>query len=112
MNRRQKLLTAYADTVLTREVKVSSRAAYKLGGWCKGQVTPKGCEAWVEWLQTTYTGAVKEKDLFLTIFVEYNCLNQDLQDLGRIEQPKEPVPVQEVARRMGLKSIKSLERLL
>jgi integrase len=73
MTRSQKLLTAYADTVLTREVKVSSRAAYgrrlallyKLGDWCKGMVTVEGSESWVAWLRANYTGATVKQTLAL-----------------------------------------------
>jgi hypothetical protein len=82
MNRSQKLLVAYADTVLTREVKVSSRAAYgrrlallyKLGDWCKGKVTVEGCEAWVEWLQKNYTGATVKQTLALARGFWVYCL--------------------------------------
>jgi hypothetical protein len=82
MNRSQKLLTAYADTVLTREVKVSSRAAYgrrlallyKLGDWCKGKVTTEGCEAWVAWLHRYYTGATVRQTLALARGFWVYCL--------------------------------------
>jgi hypothetical protein len=82
MNRSQKLLVAYADTVLTREVKVSSRAAYgrrlallyKLGDWCKGKVTVEGCESWVEWLQKNYPGATVKQTLALARGFWVYCL--------------------------------------
>jgi hypothetical protein len=70
------------DTVLTREVKVSSRAAYgrrlallyKLGEWCKGKVTIEGSEAWVAWLQKNYTGATVKQTLALARGFWVYCL--------------------------------------
>jgi hypothetical protein len=73
MNRSQKLLSADADTALTREVKVSTvRQALAL---VRG---------------------------FLTVFIK------NIRPAQRVTS----VPVREAVRRMGVKSIKSLEGLL
>jgi hypothetical protein len=103
MTRSQKLLSAYAGTALTREVKVGSRAAYgrrlallyRLGDWCQGKVTT------VRWSLALALSTVKEKNSFLAVFAddfdnlahnklsfckqydgsERNCLNLDSPDL-------------------------------
>jgi site-specific recombinase XerD len=87
MNRTQALLEAYASTVLTREVKASSKAAYRrrlallarlatFGARGAGSRAPtvETCGAWVAWLSEHYAPETVKQTLTLAKGFWQYCL--------------------------------------
>jgi site-specific recombinase XerD len=85
MNRTQALLEAYASTVLTREVKASSKAAYRrrlallarlatFGARSTRVPTVEACEAWVAWLSEHYAPETVKQTLALAKGFWQYCL--------------------------------------